>query len=260
MLSDLQFRAIAGGAVSPAGSVLPGGVTGTRGIHLAGVVDGAGATFETVWPPGGTYVFPTSANAAPVQVAAGDAADDVGGTGAITVYVEGLDASGDEVVEVIETNGIAAGTPSNASFWRLNRVFVSSVGPAGYNVGDINIVSTGAGTPTLAVIQAEYGAAEQLIYTVPAGYTGFITQAYVTTDSNEADVELFARSHAAPSDLSQSALVTARSVGVIRRLNRVFEFPMPLPQYTDVWARARRTTASDAWVTVDADMMLVETP
>lgn len=256
-MSDMAFRITAGASVDPGGSVLAGGEVGNRGVHTHGSVVAAGATFSFVWPPGGTYVFPTAGTALRVK-AGGNAADDVAGTGARLVHVGGLNFQGEEISEVLTTAGIAAGpvNPQPLLFWRINQAHIEEVGSDGHNVGNVVIENSTGGTD-LAHIIAEYGNTEQMIFTVPQGYTAFVTRVFVTTDSNEADVDLFYREHATPGDRTKSALVLPRAVGIIRRLDRQIDFPHPLPQFTDVWARARKTLANDAFVTVDCDILLV---
>ena len=158
MSSTLQFRIAAGGSSSASGSVLAGGDTGTRGIHRFGSNPATGAVFETVWPVGDLYPFPTAATQ--VRVAAGHADDDVGGIGAITVTVEGLDADGVEISSTLQTNGTSPGTEiSSFSFWRINNVEVASVGDAGHNVGPVSIENSTGGT-TLGHIFAAHGASD----------------------------------------------------------------------------------------------------
>ena len=138
-----------------------------------GFNDTIGSSAETIWSVGGTYTFPSTATAVTVVSASANDDGSPAGTGAQTVTIEGLDSSYAEVSETVTMNGTSAVTTTQ-TFLRINRAYVATAGSTGSNVGAITIANT---TPTtLASIAATAGIAEQCVYTVPAGYTAYITR------------------------------------------------------------------------------------
>ena len=128
---------------------------------------------EDVWEGGGLYPF--LAAAATLAVNSSSAADTAAGTGARTVLVSGLNSSYNTVTETVTLNGT---TPVNTvnQFLRVNLFTTTSSGSGTVNAGDITLRVTGGGT-IQGIIAAGYGFGRAAIYTVPAGFTLFITSA-----------------------------------------------------------------------------------
>lgn len=138
-----------------------------------GFNDAVGASSETIWSVGGTYTFPSTATALTVVSASTDDDGSPVGTGARTVTIVGLDANYAPVTETVTMNGTTNVTTTQ-TFLRVNEAYVATAGSTGSNVGAITIANT---TPTtLASIAATAGIVQQCVYTVPAGYTVFITR------------------------------------------------------------------------------------
>ena len=156
--------------------VSAGLVSGYSHINKFGHNPDAAATGEDVWAGGGTYAFyPTTAQT--MEAVSTSTDDDVGGIGALTVVVEGLDASWNEISETVIMTGQVVVALQN-SYIRMNRAYAVTVGTSGMNVGDISIQETGAGDVG-AFIEAEDGQTQQAIYTIPAGKTAFFMKGYV---------------------------------------------------------------------------------
>lgn len=124
------------------------------------------ATPEEIWSSGGLRVLLSSAET--LDVTSNATADSTGGTGALTLYVEGLDASYNPINETVNITGSAASTTSQA-FLRLFRAFVVTAGTGATNAGIITIDPSSSGSGSR---QATIGAGDgqTLIghYTVPA--------------------------------------------------------------------------------------------
>jgi hypothetical protein len=125
---------------------------------------------ESVWPDGGTVPHPTSASQ--LTIASTNANDDgsPAGTGARTVYIEGLDGNYNTVSETVVMNGTSGVTTSN-SYLYINNFYVATVGSGGANAGEItaklsttlyDIIGTGENQRTTGH------------YCVPAGYTAYL--------------------------------------------------------------------------------------
>jgi hypothetical protein len=126
--------------------------------------------------------------------AGGDANDTSGGTGAREVTVFGLDSNFQEASEAIATNGASASSSTTTQFWRVYRVYVSSVGTyTGNNVANVVIENT-AGTIDLITIAAGEGQTQYGGFAIDIDYTAYLIGVNVTVDSNKtANVRCFTR-------------------------------------------------------------------
>jgi hypothetical protein len=126
-----------------------------------------GPMWEGQTQSGGLYTPPSSA--APLVLVSSSASD----TTALSVRIEGCGADFVALTETIALNGTTNVTTTN-SFLRINAMYVTN----GTNVGTITakISST-----TYAQINAGVGQTQMSIYTVPAGYTFYLS--YVQYDA-----------------------------------------------------------------------------
>jgi len=150
--------------------VAQGLVPGYSSFSLFGYNPDLDQVEESVWPDGGTVPHPTSASQ--LTIASTNANDDgsPAGTGARTVYIEGLDGNYNIVSETVVMNGTTGVTTSN-SYLYINNFYVATVGSGGVNAGDItaklsttlyDIIGTGENQRTTGH------------YCVPAGYTAYL--------------------------------------------------------------------------------------
>ena len=125
---------------------------------------------ETVWDAGGLYSYPSSAGVA--TVVSSSTADDLVGTGAQKVKIEGLDANYNAQIVEVEMDG-TTNVSTTETFIRVYRVYASQAGAGKVNEGNITI---SIGGTVRAQISADQGQTLMAVYTVPAGFTGYITQ------------------------------------------------------------------------------------
>jgi hypothetical protein len=145
-----------------------------------------GATKETIWEQGGLYAYPASATVMTISSSSTD--DTAAGTGARTVEIFGLDADYNEINEVVTLNGQTA-VNTTKSYLRINRGIVRSAGSGGANAGTLY---AGTGTVTSGVPANIYltingdGDNQTLmaLWTVPAGYTAFLTKMSLSTGTS----------------------------------------------------------------------------
>jgi hypothetical protein len=142
-----------------------------------GINGAVGTSLETVWVGGATYSFPASATTTTVSSSSTD--DTSAGTGARTVLVEGVNASYVAVSETASLNGQTGVTLTN-QYLRVNKLTVLTAGSGGTSAGSIYV---GTGTVTTGVPAAiinrtgtSSNESEAGFYTVPAGYTAYITR------------------------------------------------------------------------------------
>jgi len=139
---------------------------------------------DTIWFQEGAYTWSPAAST--LSITSSDAADDSpSGTGALTVRVEGLDADYVAITEDVVLNGTAV-VNTDALFLRTHRMYVLTAGTTLTNEGVIYATDTGdtyttPGVPnTATLIRSTIGIGEgqtlQAFYTVPAGFTAYMTR------------------------------------------------------------------------------------
>ena len=240
--------------------VARGIVTGYRSVHKFGSNDDVGAAWETVHAPGGTYVWPTTAETIRVK-AGGNAADTAAGAGARTVTVQYLDNTWTEQEETLTLAGASASAATTGTAFRVLRAFVETTGTYGVaNTGDIIIENTTA-LQELAFIEADHGQTEMSQYTIPLGFTGYLIQHHVTVgDSDTASLHMYQRTDA---DTVVAPFGPRRVISVINDYTgaEVLQFAnLPVfPEKTDLWWEAIKITgAGTAQVAASYDLILVD--
>lgn len=126
---------------------------------------------ETVWAVGGEW-SPT-AGAELVDIVSSSAQDaNTTGTGAWIVLITGLDADYNEVEEFVNLNGTNT-VQTTTAYRYINQVAVAFSGSSNFNVGNITFNQTTSGD-SLAYIPAEESVTQQVVYTVPNGFRGYL--------------------------------------------------------------------------------------
>lgn len=231
-----------------------GQITGHSNVLVSGTLPTLGTTQATVWNRGGIYVYPATAQV--MVVASTSANDAAAGTGARTVVIEGLDASYNQIQETVTLNG-QTGVNTTNSFLRVTHMYVAT---AGSGLAAAGTISVGTGTVTAgvpAVVYLNYLAqsgATSAIWTVPAGYTAYITAIQSSsgnaTSGQWTNFGLFvASAQGAPLDSSLQWICSNGGNALIN-----FTYPIAVSEKIDFEIRAISTTASTS---VDANMQIV---
>ena len=224
--------------------------------HSAVLVSGFSGTtstsYQTIWSQNSLYSYPASA--AVMTVSSGSASDTAAGTGARTVYINGLDASYNEIGETVTLNG-QSGVSTVNSYLRIFHIMVSTAGSGGAAVGTIYV---GTGTITTGVPANVYGVygvnggSTACIWTVPAGYTAYIVSFAVaagcTTAGAFTNLGLYSRPLGGVFDNTVQGRAANGAPFTIP-----FFYPLSFPEKTDLEVRASSTTASS----VSAQMQIV---
>lgn len=225
-------------------NVARGKVRGASQIHKFGATPSQSInTTATIWDKGDT-LYPWSAfDTAGVLVVAQVGASDNGKT----LTVQGLDGDFNLVSEnfTLSSSGTVTGTQT---FKRVYRGFLTD----GTNVGQIN-VSRG-GTQVLRII-AGAGQTLMAVYTVPAGYTGYLYHGNCTAQSG--------------ADATGFMYVRYNTVGTTFRVGHTFEvsgdggpydykfsFPQELAEKTDIDVRLT-TRSNNGRFTAAFDILLI---
>jgi len=120
-----------------------------------------GPLWEGLTQSGGAYAYPSSAGVVVLLSASG--ATDAG----LIIQVNGLDANYNLLSETVTLNGSGTATTTN-SYFRINGLFVTN----GINAGNI---TAKIATVLYAQINAGVGQTQMSIYTVPKGYSFYLT-------------------------------------------------------------------------------------
>jgi hypothetical protein len=214
-------------------------------------------TAQTAWVGSGTYAYPASATI--MKVSSGSANDAAAGTGARTVQVVGLDASYNVISEVVTLNGQTAVNTTN-SFLRINDFYVLTAGSGNTAAGTLYVgvgtVTSGVPATVYSQIQTAYNAQSQAVFTVPAGYTAYVTSYTFTSNCATANVIqsgfliIYSNGSVVP-----TIEATARfNAGAF--FDRHFDYPLPVPEKSDLELRVVSATSSQ--MTGEMHILLVQ--
>ena len=181
---------------------------------------------ETIWDVGGIYAYPSTAVVMTVTTDAGTPANDNG----VVVTVEGLDGDCNEISDEVTLAGAGTATTTK-TFFRVNRAYVSgSQAPT----GNLNITNGGT---TYARITLGENQTLMALWTVPAGYTGFLDHVNIATGTTNANQYVTAQ------------IVQRQLGGVFRVMMKqtlgsggvadfLIRYPILVPEKTDLEVRA----------------------
>jgi len=159
-------------------------VTGHKRIFKFGYNEEIQDVEETIWDVGGLYAYPSSAVTMTATSSSGATDENV------QVTMQGVDASYNELSETVTLNASGTAT-TTGSFLRVNRAFVAS-GTA--SAGNITIANGGT---TYAYISTLHQQTLMAIWTVPAGYTGYLfqvdTTAFTVQNNKVATIRMITR-------------------------------------------------------------------
>jgi hypothetical protein len=212
-------------------------IQGHRNVTVFGFNADVDQTQVSVWPLPSLITFPASA--LQMKVSSTSANDTSAGTGARTVVVQGLDADYNEVTETVTLNGQTAVTMTTAML-RINYAYVATAGSGNSAAGDIYIgtgtVTTGVPATVYDIIKFDYNNTTTGSYTVPAGYTAYMSQGLFSagqaSGSTQVQGRLLTRGL---NNIRMTAALTTLNNGVA---NYVFEYPLAIPEKTTVEATA----------------------
>jgi len=225
--------------------VARGQIQGHRNVTVFGFNPDVDTTQVSVWPLPSLITFPASA--IQMTVSSTSANDASAGTGARTVVVQGLDANYNEVTETVTLNGQTAVTMT-ASLLRVNYAYVATAGSGNSAAGDIYIgtgtVTAGVPATVYDIIKFDYNNTTTGSYTIPAGYTGYVSQGLFSSGqaggSNQVQGRLLTRG---TNNIRMTAALTSLNNGVA---NYVFEYPLAVSEKTTIEATAVGSSSNNA--------------
>lgn len=227
-------------------NIARGLVKGTSNIHKFGAVPAMSTnTTGTIWDVNDTlYPWATWATPGVLTIPAVNAADD-----GHKVVVYGLDSNYNVIEEefTISSSGIVTGTKT---FARVYRAFYFDNTT---NTGNINIQRSGT---TIARITAGKAQTLMSVYTVPAGYTGYLMQGTASIQyGGDATIDMFVRYFG---QTSFRIGHTGEVAGTGMPYSYKFAVPIAIPEKSDIDVRAS-VRSNNSRVTAAFDLVLVKT-
>lgn len=225
--------------------VARGQVTGHSTVNIYGFQVSVTTANIPVWEVAGAYAYPAAATTMNLASSVNTGAD-LSGT---TVLIQGLDAN---YVQISETLALTGTTPAVTvkSYLRISNMTVT----AGAPTGTITLKNL-ANSVTYAQINPSIGRTQMSIYTVPAGFTFYLSRidAYTSANGFTADWVQYrnvATSSAGVTTLSQQAPFT-NTYHAQRVMPRAFT------EKTDIQLQAK-TSANTYAVSIAAEGYLVQ--
>jgi len=224
--------------------VARGQITGHRSVVVFGYNPDVDQTRVTVWPHTGVIPFPAAA--LQMKVSSSSTDDAAAGTGARTVYVEGLDANHREISETVTLNGQTE-VLTTKSYLHINEAYVATAGSGNSAAGDIyfgtGTVTAGVPATVYDLIKFDYNRRITGSYTIPAGYTGYLVQGLFSAGQAGGSSQVVGRLLRIGSDnIRRAVAITTVNNGVA---DYTFEYPVPLPEKVTVEATAQGSSQNN---------------
>jgi hypothetical protein len=194
-----------------------------------------GITSEDMWFGSIPYVFPTAASQ--MRVVSTSAQDGVGGSGALTVWVNYLDSNYIEKTTTVTMNGLTDVNTAVTDIFRIQNFRVALVGGSAGAAGNISIRHI-TGATVYGYIQAGFTRARNQQWTVPAGYSLYVTDISFSCSGTKA-VRFTTRAtwdNARQTALTAGTFFMAYNEVILidQAYTRTLNIPTRLPQKTDI--------------------------
>lgn len=145
-----------------------------------------------------------------MDVTSSSTADDLGGTGANTIFITGVDGDYAEISEVLNMDGTSTVVTAN-SYLFINRVYVVFAGSGETNAGNITLTATTAGT-VQGYVRAGISISEELRYCVPANKRAtWVYNIYETDKSSGSERVNTIRAYTYPGTIKTVKLLAAQN-------------------------------------------------
>lgn len=201
--------------------------------------------FEDLWNGGDEYTGFNATVAQQIEIFSSSSADvNTTGTGAWLIQVVGLDATYNQITEVVALNGTTPVTTVQ-SYLRCALAFILTAGSSGHNVGAI----TGRQVTTTAnvffVMPEENNRTLICAYTVPAGKVAYIQDAFVSlAKKGNASLEYKGKVRRLGSVFQTVEYIGVNSTGS-SYIDRTYKIPLiPTPAGADIKICASSDTNS----------------
>lgn len=237
--------------------VARGQIQGHKTLFKFGNNADINGSLETIWSQGGLYAYPASAIAMKVSSSSTD--DAAAGTGARTIVVSGLDENYNEASETVTLNGQTE-VLTTTTFIRVFRAYVATAGSGGTAAGTIYVgtgtVTSGVPATIYAVITLGANQTQMALWTVPAGYTLYVTGGIFSAASNNvAQYVLGEFVFRPPGGVFRNAADVTVNSNVFRY---DWEIPLAIPEKSDIEARAIALAGTNFYVTASFEGIYIK--
>lgn len=213
-------------------AVARGQVPGVVTQNIYGYQAAVTTTSIPLWESASAYTYPASAT---TMLLYSSSASDTN----VSILISGLDASyAPQTETLILTNG-TTGVTTTKLYLRINAIAVtSSPNPVG-----IIYLGNAAKTIIYAQIAAGVGRSQMSIYTVPAGYTFYLTRvnAYVSPNNNS---NFYCNYSVWTTSNTTGAITVLQQAPFVNTYNTLRVAPRPYLQKTDIQWRAQMSAGT----------------
>lgn len=209
--------------------VARGLVTGVQGLSISGYNSAVTATWVPLWEIGTAYTYFSSAQQVRVW---SDSASDTN----VTILIQGLDSNYAMQTETVVLNNGTTGVLSTKNFFRINAIATTG------SVNAVGVIRAGSSDKsiTLAAINDGAGRSQMTVYTVPAGYTFYLTQVNIVTNQNGSQYANYRSYTQNPQGLTTKVL----QFPLVSDYNSVKIVPRPYVEKTDIQWQCSATATS----------------
>lgn len=224
-------------------NIARGMVKGVTGLSISGYSAAVTTSFVPLWEINGAYTYLSSAQVLRVW---SDSASDTN----VSILISGLDANYDQITEtVVLTNG-TTGVLTTKQFLRVNNAAT---------IGSVNAVGTiciGSSDKSITVagIFDGNGRSQMSVYTVPNGYTFYLSQVNVYTNSNGSQHVNYRSYTQQPNGLTTKVL----QFPLTTQYNSIKIVPRPYTAKTDIQWQCNSTGTSQVGIQIEG--FLIQNP
>lgn len=225
-------------------AVARGQIAGATQVNIYGYQAAVDGTTIPLWENATTYTYPAAATT--MLLYSSSAADT-----AVSILINGLDTNYNPISEtLILTNG-TTGVTTTKSYLRI--ISISTVG-ANNAVGTIYLSNAGK-TITYAQIAIGSGRSQMSIYTVPSGYTFYLTRvnAYVSPNNNAN----FYCNYSTWTQNTSGIVTVLQQAPFVNSYQTIRVSPRPYLQKTDIQWRAAMS-AGTSIVSIGVEGVLIQ--
>jgi hypothetical protein len=210
-------------------NIARGLVKGVTGLSISGYNGAVSTSWVPLWEINGSYTYFSAAQV--VRVWSDNAVDTN-----VTVRIDGLDSNYDILTETVVLNNGTTGVLTTKQFLRINTLTV---------LGSVNAIGTvRAGSSdkaiTLAAVIDGNGVSQMTIYTVPKGYTFYLSQVNILTNQNGNQSSMYRSFTQTPTGLTRKVL----QFPLTTDYNSVKIVPRPYAEKIDIQWQCMATTTS----------------
>jgi len=228
-----------------------GQIMGHQGLEIFGYSTAIGSTatgpmWEGQTLSGGLYAYPSSA--APLVLVSDSATDNT----TRSVVIEGLDANFAPQTETIALNGTSSVTTTK-SFLRINQMSM-------LNSANTGNITASISSTVYAKINAGVGQTQMSIYTVPAGYTFYLS--YVQYDASigftSSNYMIGAEYNKINSGANNGLITLLQQTTFVQKQETPFTVPIAHIEKTDIQFCVKANTGSPFTVSMYAGGYLIK--